>query len=29
MNSGLMENEYWHMKLETFRMIKMKNLCDY
>ncbi|MBA0654285.1 hypothetical protein Goklo_021316 [Gossypium klotzschianum] len=24
-----MEDEYWHMKMETSRMIKMKNLCSY
>ncbi|MBA0618821.1 hypothetical protein Godav_028109 [Gossypium davidsonii] len=24
-----MEEEYWHMKLETSRMIEMKNLYNY
>ncbi|MBA0867527.1 hypothetical protein Goshw_000796 [Gossypium schwendimanii] len=24
-----MEEEYWHMKLETSRMTVMKNLCNY
>ncbi|MBA0746028.1 hypothetical protein Gogos_008576 [Gossypium gossypioides] len=28
-NSGVMEEEYWHMKLETSRMIEIKNLCNY
>ncbi|MBA0658241.1 hypothetical protein Goklo_010464 [Gossypium klotzschianum] len=26
---GLMEEEYWHMKLETSRMTEMKNPCNY
>ncbi|MBA0780686.1 hypothetical protein Gotri_004763 [Gossypium trilobum] len=24
-----MEDAYWHMKLETSRMIETKNLCNY